>query len=87
VAELPEGYKEIPEEDRKRAEVLFAQGDKVAATANFEYAIEMYLSGLKIDPDGRGAQDSSRDFDQAKSQRRQIPRHVRGDEAQESHKG
>jgi tetratricopeptide (TPR) repeat protein len=45
------GYQDIPEADRKKAEAFFKQGRTVAAAGQFEYAIEMYLSGLKIDPE------------------------------------
>ena len=51
MAALPEGYAEIPEEDRKKAQVFFDYGNSAANTGNFEYAIEMYLQGLAIDPD------------------------------------
>jgi tetratricopeptide (TPR) repeat protein len=62
VAELPEGYKEIPEEDRKKAQVFFDRGNTVAGTGNYEYAIEMYLQGLAIDPDAVEAHATMRDF-------------------------
>lgn len=45
------GYQDIPEADRKKAEAFFKQGRTVAAAGQYEYAIEMYLSGLKIDPE------------------------------------
>ena len=44
-------YNEIPEADRKKAKAFFDRGNTVAATGNYDYAIEMYLSGLAIDPD------------------------------------
>jgi tetratricopeptide (TPR) repeat protein len=62
VAQLPEGYKEIPEEDRKKAKVFFDRGNTVAGTGNYEYAIEMYLQGLAIDPDAVEAHGTLRDF-------------------------
>lgn len=62
MAELPEGYKEIPEEDRKKAQVFFDRGNTVAGTGNYEYAIEMYLQGLAIDPDAVEAHQIMRDF-------------------------
>jgi tetratricopeptide (TPR) repeat protein len=51
VADRPSGYTDIPEEDRKKAQVFFDRGTTVANTGNFDYAIEMYMSGLTIDPD------------------------------------
>jgi TolA-binding protein len=51
VAEPPPGYREVSEADRKKAQGFFAHGRSVAATGNFEYAIEMFLSGLRHDPD------------------------------------
>ncbi len=60
--ELPEGYKEVPEEDRKKAKVFFDRGDTVAGTGNYEYAIEMYLQGLAIDPDAIEAHQTMREF-------------------------
>lgn len=37
-------------DDRRKSQEFFVRGDMVAATGNFEYAIEMYLKGLTIDP-------------------------------------
>jgi tetratricopeptide (TPR) repeat protein len=51
VAERLAGYTDIPEEDRKKAKVFFDYGDSAANTGNFDYAIEMYMNGLAIDPD------------------------------------
>lgn len=62
MAELPEGYHAIPEEDRKKAKVFFDRGNTVAGTGNYEYAIEMYLSGLAIDPDAVEAHQTLRDI-------------------------
>lgn len=44
-------YRAIPEEDRKRAKVFFDRGKTVAGTGNYEYAIEMYIQGLAVDPE------------------------------------
>jgi tetratricopeptide (TPR) repeat protein len=51
VADLPEGYKQISDEDQKKAEVFFDRARSVADTGNYEYAIEMYLQGLNFDPE------------------------------------
>ena len=48
---LPEGYREVSEEDRKKASKFFGHAKSVAATGQFEYAIEMYISGLSLDPE------------------------------------
>jgi hypothetical protein len=62
VAELPPGYHDIPEEDRNKAQVFFDRGKTVGDSGNYEFAIEMYLSGLAVDPDHRGAHQALRDF-------------------------
>src|SRR5947207_14436621 len=62
VAELPNRYRDIPEEDRLKARVFFDRGSTVAGTGNFEYAIEMYLQGLAIDPEAVDAHQALRDF-------------------------
>ncbi len=54
--ETPE-YRDIPEADRKKAKAFFDRGDTVARTGNYDYAIEMYLSGLNIDPDAVDAHE------------------------------
>ncbi len=59
--ETPE-YHEIPEADRKKAKAFFDRGDTVARTGNYEYAIEMYLQGLNIDPDAVEAHATLRDI-------------------------
>lgn len=62
MADILQGYREIPEEDRKKAEVFFDRARTVAGTGNFEYAIEMYLSGLDKDPDAIAAHQAMRDI-------------------------
>lgn len=51
VTELPEGYKEIPEADRKKAKVFAEHARTAGDTGNYDYAIEMYMQALAIDPD------------------------------------
>jgi tetratricopeptide (TPR) repeat protein len=48
-------YRDIPEEDQKKARDFFDRGRAVADTGNYEYAIEMFLQGLTIDPDSKEA--------------------------------
>jgi tetratricopeptide (TPR) repeat protein len=62
VAEIPQGYRDVPEEDRKKAKVFFDRGRTVADTGNYEYAIEMYLQGLAIDPDEVSGHQALRDI-------------------------
>ena len=58
----PEGYREISEEDQKKAAAFFQRGNTVAGTGNFEYAIEMYLQGLAIDPEAVDAHQTLREI-------------------------
>ena len=62
VAELPKGYRVIPEEEQAKAKVFFDRGNSVAGTGNYEYAIEMYLQGLNIDPENVDAHQTLREF-------------------------
>ena len=62
VAELPKGYRVIPEEEQAKAKVFFDRGNSVAGTGNYEYAIEMYLQGLNIDPENIDAHQTLREF-------------------------
>jgi tetratricopeptide (TPR) repeat protein len=62
VAEFPEGYQLIPEEDRAKAKGFFGHGKKLASTGQFEYAIEMYLQGPSLDPDAVDAHQELRDM-------------------------
>lgn len=55
-------YKDIPEEDRRKAQVFFERGKTVADTGNFEYAIEMYIQGLSIDPENTDAHQALREI-------------------------
>jgi tetratricopeptide (TPR) repeat protein len=62
VADLPEGYRQIPEEDQKKANAFFERGKTVAGTGNYDYAIEMYLQGLNVDPEAVPAHQALRDI-------------------------
>jgi tetratricopeptide (TPR) repeat protein len=59
---VPEGYHDVPPEDREKAKVFFGHGRTVAGTGNFEYAIEMFLQGLALDPDAVDAHQELRDI-------------------------
>jgi tetratricopeptide (TPR) repeat protein len=60
--EIPKGYRQIPEEEQKKATAFFERGASVAATNNFEYSIEMYLQGLAIDPEAVDAHQQLREI-------------------------
>lgn len=56
------GYREIPPEDRKKAQAFFDRGRTVADTGNYEYGIEMFLHGLELDPDSVEAHKELREI-------------------------
>lgn len=62
VAQIPQGYHDIPDEDRTKAKVFFDRAKTVADTGNYEYAIEMYLQGLNLDPEAVDAHQAMRDI-------------------------
>ena len=46
-----QGYAAIPEEEQKKATRFFDYGKTVADSGQFDYAIELYIQGLRIDPE------------------------------------
>jgi tetratricopeptide (TPR) repeat protein len=52
----------IPDDDRRKAQTFFDRGATVAGTGNFEYAIEMYLQGLGLNPEAIEAHQALRDI-------------------------
>jgi thioredoxin-like negative regulator of GroEL len=46
-----EGYRNVPDEDRAAAKRFFEHAHSVAATGNYDYAIEMFIQGLDKDPE------------------------------------
>src|SRR3954451_9651888 len=62
VADIPQGYRDIPEEDRRKAKAFFDRGATVAGTGNYDYAIEMFLQGFALDPDAIDAHQTLRDI-------------------------
>jgi tetratricopeptide (TPR) repeat protein len=50
-SEVPEGYGDISDEDRKKAARFFDHAKSVAATGQYDYAIEMYVNGLTLNPE------------------------------------
>ncbi len=60
--ELPPGYRPVSEEERKKAQRFFTHGRSAAATGNYDYAIDMFLTGLGHDPDDVNAHKELREF-------------------------
>ena len=60
MAEAPKGYRDIPEADQKKAQVFFDYARTADGTGNYEYAIDMMLQGLAVDPDARAAHQTLR---------------------------
>jgi len=56
------GYQDIPEAEQTKAKVFFEHGRAKAATGNYDYAIEMYLNGLKLDPEAVDAHQALREI-------------------------
>ncbi len=48
--------------DPQKAKMFFERGDIVAASGNFEYAIDMYVTGLGFDPDNLDAHRALREI-------------------------
>ena len=62
MSDLPPGYKDVPEEDRKKAQNFFEYAKKTADTGNFDYAIELFLQGIDKDPENIEAHQQLRDI-------------------------
>ena len=62
MADLPPGYRGISPEEQAKAKRFFDRGKTVADTGNYDYAIEMYITGLVIDPDCREAHEALRNI-------------------------
>jgi len=62
VSDLPQGYQDVPEEDRKKAQKFFDYAKGAADTGNFDYAIELYLQGIEKDPENTEAHQQLRDI-------------------------
>src|ERR671916_696086 len=59
---VSERYKDIPEEDRKKAQVFFERGRSVAAAGQYDYSVEMFIQGLTLDPENVEAHMELRDI-------------------------
>ncbi|HEY0008491.1 MAG TPA: tetratricopeptide repeat protein [Tepidisphaeraceae bacterium] len=53
---------EITDAERKKAQVFFDRGRTVAQAGQFDYAIDMYLEGLKFDPESVLAHSALREI-------------------------
>ena len=62
MSDLPQGYQDVPEEDRKKAQRFFDYAKKSSDTGNFDYAIELYLQGIEKDPENTEAHQELRDI-------------------------
>jgi tetratricopeptide (TPR) repeat protein len=62
VAENESGYRDIPEEDRKKAETFFAKAASVGNAGQYDFAIEMFIQGLNMDPESIEAHQALRDI-------------------------
>ncbi|MEO6437329.1 MAG: tetratricopeptide repeat protein [Tepidisphaeraceae bacterium] len=62
MSDLPQGYADVPEEDRKKAQKFFDFAKGAADTGNFDYAIELYLQGIERDPENTEAHQQLRDI-------------------------
>jgi len=59
---VAKAYTHIPPQDQEKAKRFFQQGRTVGETGQYEYAIEMYLQGLSIDPDAVDAHQALREI-------------------------
>lgn len=50
------------DDDRKKAQVFFDRGRTVADAGVYDYAIEMYITGLTIDPENIAAHQTLREI-------------------------
>jgi tetratricopeptide (TPR) repeat protein len=59
---VAEKYQAISDEEQKKANVFFEKARTVGATGNYEFAIEMYIQGLNIDPENVAAHQELREI-------------------------
>ena len=59
---MADQYQAISEEEQSKAVAFFERGRSVAVTGNFDYAIEMFMQGLAIDPENVEAHQELRDI-------------------------
>jgi tetratricopeptide (TPR) repeat protein len=59
---MSQDFRQVSDEDRRKAKAFFDRGATVAGTGNYEYSIEMYLQGLNLDPECAEAHQTLRDI-------------------------
>ena len=59
--DVTRGYRDIPEEDRKKANAFFEQGRQLVERAQYDYSITLYLNGLEKDPENVDAHQALRE--------------------------
>ncbi|MGE5612334.1 MAG: tetratricopeptide repeat protein [Bacillota bacterium] len=62
MADLPAGYRDVSPDDQAKAKKFFEHGKTVADTGNYDYAIDLYLMGLNVDPDAREGHEGLRNI-------------------------
>jgi tetratricopeptide (TPR) repeat protein len=62
VADASTGYQDTPDDQRKKAQSFFQRGKTVADTGQYDYAIEMHLQGLNLDPEAKEAHAALREI-------------------------
>lgn len=62
MADLPQGYREVSEEDRKKSARFFEPAAAKGGAGQFDYAIDLYLQGLRLDPESIDAHKALRDL-------------------------
>lgn len=61
MADNAQGYREIPPEDRAKAQRFFEPAAAKAGAGQFDFAITYYLDGLRLDPEAVDAHKALRD--------------------------
>jgi tetratricopeptide (TPR) repeat protein len=55
------GYLDVPVADRAKAKAFFDRAASLVSAGQYDYALEMYLNGLKLDPEAVDAHQALRD--------------------------
>lgn len=56
------GYTAIPDDDQRKAKAFFDKARTVADTGNYDYALEMMVQGMRLDPDSVEAHHTLREM-------------------------
>jgi len=62
VPELDVNYNKVSEADQKKAKAFFEKGASVGAAGQYDFAVQMYVNGLRIDPDAVDAHQALREI-------------------------